>query len=666
MMFNSTMKTVSVILSLSLLFGVFSVSVFSVEIVDSGKCGENLTWTLDSNGLLTVEGTGEMENYCSPWDNGAIKNIVIKKGVTSIGNDAFVFCESLEGITIPDTVTSIGNEAFFYCKDLKSVVIPESVMSIGDKAFYGSGITDITISKTVIRIGFMAFADCPDLCSIIVERGNPVYHSESNCLIKTKSKKLICGSAASVIPDNRSVTAIESAAFYNCIKLKSAVIPKGVTVIGDAAFQGCEALTVLDISNSVASIGRRAFYGCDSLVSVALPNSLESISDSMFKECRSLYEISIPESVKMIDEYAFENCYALERVNIDSLDSWCSISFAGKTANPCYYAHHIYLDGKPLDVLSLSKGITKIPEYCFVNCEDITDITIPESVTAIGKWAFNGCSGALSLTIPASVTEINENAFTDCKMLTTVYLADTVNTIHSSAFKYCTELKDIYFDGRSLNVENTNGYNRLFLNCVFHGNDHIHSFDVTEQKDKDETICKRLYQCTTCPLVIIEDCDPSLIPPNPPTSDDTDGWVLCPIDDESAMIYTEDAKEINDVVFVAQGLTVGKLLETVADDMELTDDKGAAVQSDKPLGSGMEITKPDGTKLTVVVKGDNNGDGMITSADARFALRTAVGLETPDGWQLNASLVTGGEEVTSADARAILRAAVGLDELNLF
>ena len=42
----------------------------SIDIVDSGTCGENLTWTLDSEGMLTISGTGEMDDYESstiPW-----------------------------------------------------------------------------------------------------------------------------------------------------------------------------------------------------------------------------------------------------------------------------------------------------------------------------------------------------------------------------------------------------------------------------------------------------------------------------------------------------------------------------------------------------------------------------------------------------------------------
>ena len=91
-----------------------------MDIVKSGTCGENLTWTLDSQGVLTISGTGKMEDYSSnggPWysSSDSIKSVVIKKGVTTIGKYAFIYCASLENITIPEGVTSIESNAFNSC-----------------------------------------------------------------------------------------------------------------------------------------------------------------------------------------------------------------------------------------------------------------------------------------------------------------------------------------------------------------------------------------------------------------------------------------------------------------------------------------------------------------------------------------------------------------------
>ena len=74
----------------------------AAEITQSGVCGENLTWMLDSDGVLTIRGDGPMTDYelsyetgeytsNSPfWENrSGIKTAVVESGVTSIGAQAF-------------------------------------------------------------------------------------------------------------------------------------------------------------------------------------------------------------------------------------------------------------------------------------------------------------------------------------------------------------------------------------------------------------------------------------------------------------------------------------------------------------------------------------------------------------------------------------------------
>lgn len=84
----------------------------------SGICGENLTWSLDDQGTLTISGTGAMYSYQynTAWDtppqpwypySGSVKNVVIEEGVTSIGEYAFACCYDLDSITIAASVTRI-------------------------------------------------------------------------------------------------------------------------------------------------------------------------------------------------------------------------------------------------------------------------------------------------------------------------------------------------------------------------------------------------------------------------------------------------------------------------------------------------------------------------------------------------------------------------------
>ena len=203
-------------------------------------------------------------------------NYIIPNSVTSIGDEAFGWCKSLQSVTIPNSVKSIGDEAFSGCKSLQSVTIPNSVTSIGDHAFSScESLQSVTIPNSVTKIGDRAFCSCKSLQSV-------------------------------TIPN--SVTNIKDGAFSSCESLQSVTIPNSVTKIGDYAYSSCESLQSVTIPNSVKSIGNRAFIQCKSLQSVTIPNSVTSIGDYAFAQCYSLQSVTIPNSVKSIGNEAFRGC----------------------------------------------------------------------------------------------------------------------------------------------------------------------------------------------------------------------------------------------------------------------------------------------------------------------------------------------------------------------
>ena len=151
---------------------------YSSNILASGTCGaegnngDNLTWILDDEGVLTISGTGAMASWNwkgSPWyaNKDKIESVVIEDGVTSIGANAFDGCSGLTSITIPSSVTSIGAYAFSGCS-VTSITIPSSVTSIGAYAFYGCSVTSITIPSSVTSIGEYTFYGCSGLTSITI------------------------------------------------------------------------------------------------------------------------------------------------------------------------------------------------------------------------------------------------------------------------------------------------------------------------------------------------------------------------------------------------------------------------------------------------------------------------------------------------------------------
>lgn len=247
--------TVSVLPTVSLAVGADTAAQLgqkNADSVDSGTCGENLTWTLDADGTLTISGTGEMEfdSDEAPWysSKDQIVTVVMQSGVTSIAGGAFAECGSLTEVTIPDSVESIEVRAFSECTSLESIAIPGSV-------------TDISRN---------AFGECSSLTDISVDSSNPAYCSEDGVVFdKDKTQLCFCpGGKTGMyrIPD--SVTYIDFYAFYGCTSLKQVTIPDSVTSIDEGAFQNCSGLENVTIGSSVKYIRTRVFEGCASLKTI--------------------------------------------------------------------------------------------------------------------------------------------------------------------------------------------------------------------------------------------------------------------------------------------------------------------------------------------------------------------------------------------------------------
>ena len=127
-----------------------------------GPCGNNLTYTYDSNTYtLSISGQGDMKNYSSstkaPWNNYTIKKLVIGSEVTSIGAYAFYGIKDLKSIEIPGSIKIINNDAFF-ASGLETIVFNEGLQKIGIFAFSGCDIKgEVYFPKSLQSIGDFAF-----------------------------------------------------------------------------------------------------------------------------------------------------------------------------------------------------------------------------------------------------------------------------------------------------------------------------------------------------------------------------------------------------------------------------------------------------------------------------------------------------------------------------
>ena len=274
----------------------------------SGTCGDNLTWTLDNKGTLTISGSGAMSNYNlqngaplqhSPWYcSTAVKTVVIEDGVTSIGIFAFESCKNLTSITIPDSVTEIGAHAFYFCTSLTSITIPGSVTNIGSGAFRScAGLTNVTIIDGVETIGALAFHNCTILDSIaipdsVTKIGENAF---SGCLELTDVYITDIAAWCNIrFEDSRSNPLDYASNLYlNGTLITDLVIPNGVTAIGDYAFYSYDTLNSVTVPDHVKSIGDETFSNCHSLTTISIGNGVTSIGDDAFRNCNNLVSITV-------------------------------------------------------------------------------------------------------------------------------------------------------------------------------------------------------------------------------------------------------------------------------------------------------------------------------------------------------------------------------------
>ena len=229
-----------------------------------GANGNNLTWTLNDDGTLVIEGIGAMEDWYRlvPWADHRedIRAVVIKDGVTNIGDEAFWDCGNLVSATIPGSVTSIGDYAFNWCSSLSSINFPESLTSIGEDAFYGcTSLSSINFPESVTSIGGYAFFDCESLSSI-------------------------------TLPE--SVTSIGEGTFMDCTGLPSITFPESLTSIGYGAFAGCTSLIYIIIkAPTPPSIFLDSFMNVNQSIPVYVPaSSVENYRNSAWGQVFSNFQ----------------------------------------------------------------------------------------------------------------------------------------------------------------------------------------------------------------------------------------------------------------------------------------------------------------------------------------------------------------------------------------
>ena len=82
-------------------------------------------------------------------------------------------------------------------------------------------------------------------------------------------------------------------------------------------------------------------------------------------------------------------------------------------------------------------NVTSISDFAFINCSNLTKVSIPDGVTSIGNAAFSGCFGMTSVEIGDDIESIGEYAFSSCNSLNSIKLPDGLTSIGHYAFRGC-------------------------------------------------------------------------------------------------------------------------------------------------------------------------------------------------------------------------------------
>ena len=522
-----------------LFFIFFILNVFA----QTQPCGEKLTWTI-TDFTLIISGTGDMtnfdnENNPAPWSDVATyiyNNVIIEKGVTSIGDYAFTGLD-IQSVTFENNseLKRIGKHAFEQCGSLSEITIPASVQIMEELSFYGCGITsflfqensqlttigdsvfgslsitELSLPANVKTIGNYVFEYCYDLETLNIPSaevmGNELYTECYGLTSITLPKNLKSFGfntfqeteitdiyVAEGCENFESIDGVLYQKYANGKELvnyprpkhsNEIVIPEGVTSIRGHVFEEYYFVESVQFPSTLKEIKEYAFHSV-AITTLQCNEGLETIGDSAFLMIDSLETVHLSSTVKNIAPNAFYDCTSISTFTVAAgntvFESIDNILFA--------YNRSILIKCAPKKQFTekyvVPNTVKVIYGRAFESNPSLPEIEINGIVEQIRTNAFSNCGALTKVTIKAPVNSVGSNVFSGCRSLQEVILSDDVKMIGSSMFSGCEQLKTFTMSKNIYTIE-------------------THAFDSTSISSiviPDTTVFIESYAFNNCPELI--------------------------------------------------------------------------------------------------------------------------------------------------------------------
>ena len=319
----------------------------------------------DGSGIPVIKNliiSGNIENgtiLSNAFKNTSIVTVTFEDGVKTINSNAFNSCDNIQEFNT-GVVKTIYSQAFSYCGSLTKLVVSEHTTYIA---------SDVTHSSS-------------SLSSIEVDENNPVYDSRNNC-------NAVMATTDIHSPTTGELIFVKNTLISGC---KTTIIPEGTVALANSSFAG-KWFESINLPDSVKEIHNYAFQNCSYLKSINL-NNVEYINTASFVNCTGLTSIDLS-NIKSITQGAFTTCTAIKEVNTNNLLGWCMATFGNYLATPVYWSRSLKLNGNLITDLTIPDEITKLGNYVFGYCKNITRVKFPANISSLGSYAFVSCTSCL-------------------------------------------------------------------------------------------------------------------------------------------------------------------------------------------------------------------------------------------------------------------------------